>query len=289
MNKTLITCDSGLNPMDTACMIPGIVIDSQGKEYYDKKSMNENIPAIAMEEIFEQVEKGEVFHTSAPNIYDYYTTFQTLLEEGYDILHLSISEHVSSSSYNTSMNVIEELKTSYPGRIEGVHTKTAGSGGMILTSYAQDLAKQRQSLIELKNQVETLKEKTIGSFFISSAKGYIRSGRVPKSAHALDLLGLHYRIDTMDGKLIPKKIYKGKVNKQALKYVKELINKENIEEYDSKYIALLSMPVKEISYEEILDYIKSFHYFENILENSFYGTISAYGVKDQLGLGLIRK
>lgn len=290
MNKIIITTDSGLNPIEKTTMIPGLIIDDEGKEFYDQKSLDDQIEAITMEKIFAGLKEGRIYQTSAPKMYDYYKSFRNLLEKGYDILHLSVSEYVSSSSYNISMNMVEELSKEFPGRIQGVHTKTAGSGGTILSSYANNLLKEKLSLIELKEKIEVLRKKVVGSHFISSAKGYIRSGRVPKSLSVTDFLGLKYRVDSnFEGKLVPKKIYRGKTNIQAMKYIKELVNENNIEEYDSSFLALLHMPLREINYEKIIEYLKSFEYFKNIIESPFSSTIASYGVEDQLGLGLIKK
>ena len=290
MNKIVITEDSGLNPIDQDYMIPGLIIDSENQEYYDQKSMDEKVSSIHMEEIFRGFEEGKKYTTSAPKRIDYEKTFESLLEEGYDILHLSISENVSSSSYNSSMSIIKELQEKYQNRIVGVHTQTAGSGGTILCSYAQSLLKEKISLLELKEKIEKLKTKVIGSHFISSCKGYLRSGRMPAGFKVADILGLRYRVDcNPDGKLVPTRIYRGKIKKQALKYIEELVNKNNVQNYDPFGIALLHTPLREIEYKTIVEYLKSLKYFNQIYESPFYGTISAYGVEDQLGLGLIKK
>ena len=49
------------------------------------------------------------------------------------------------------------------------------------------------------------------------------------------------------------------------------------------------MPLIKICFEEIIDYIRSFNYFKDIKTGDFIGTISAYGVNDQIGVGLIKK
>ena len=88
---------------------------------------------------------------------------------------------------------------------------------------------------------------------------------------------------------MPTRIYRGKIKKQALKYIEELVNKNNVQNYNPFGIALLHTPLREIEYTTIVEYLKSLKYFNQIYESPFYGTISAYGVEDQLGLGLIKK
>ena len=290
MENIVISSDSGLNPIDKKYMIPGLIVDRKGNTFYDQISLEKDTKVLSMEEMFRNMESGEVYQTSAPKYIDYLNTFEKLLQAKKEVLHLTISEYVSSSSYNISMKLIKELQEKYQGKIEIVDSKTAGSGGTILTSYAQELLKEKMNLLEMKEKLEIVRNKVIGSHFVSSCKGYVRSGRVPDSFTLADFLGLRYRVDSnKEGKLVPKKIYRGKIETQAMKYVKDLVNEENIEEYNDFAIALLHMPLKEINYKKIVDYLKSFHYFKKIIESPFYGTISAYGVQDQIGLGLIKK
>ena len=202
MENIVISSDSGLNPIDKKYMIPGLIVDRKGNTFYDQISLEKDTKVLSMEEMFRNMESGEVYQTSAPKYIVYLNTFEKLLQAKKEVLHLTISEYVSSSSYNISMKLIKELQEKYQGKIEIVDSKTAGSGGTILTSYAQELLKEKMSLLEMKEKLEIVRNKVIGSHFVSSCKGYVRSGRVPDSFTLADFLGLRYRVDSnKEGKL----------------------------------------------------------------------------------------
>jgi fatty acid-binding protein DegV len=292
MSKTIITTDSGINPINHNNMIPGIIINGNNT-YYDTIKMDEkdDIKAISSKEILSKRLNGLKFSTSAPSYSNYMSLFNKLLDEGKEIVHLSMSGAISSGSVNMANNVISEIKEDREGEIYLVDTLTGGSGGTIIAKLAEDLASKGLNAKEIKEQLEIIKHNILSTYYISDFSGYRESGRVPKGTKFLDMLSVRYRIDINDkGALYPKKLYRGKIDTTSLKYVKELINENNIYSYDSRYVSLLNMPfLNKINKEELIDYIKSFNYFNNILEDEFLGTITAYGVRDQLGIGLLKK
>ncbi len=291
MNKTVITTDSGINPISHINMIPGIIFGKE-TQYYDTVKINrvDNIKALDAESILEKRLNGEKFTTSSPSYSDYISVFRKILDNDQEIVHLSMSSGISSGSVNMSYQVIEELKKNTNKEIYLVDTLTAGSGGPIIEAIANDLANANLSAKEIKEKLNKLKHDILSTYYISTLSGYRESGRVPYGTKLLDMLSLRYRIDINDkGALYPKKFYRGSIKNTVTKYVRELINDDNIEQYNKKYISLLRMPLDKISIDEIRNYINSFSYFENILEDKFLGTISAYGVKDQIGIGLLKK
>ena len=291
MNKTVITTDSGLNPISHINMIPGLIFGMDGG-YYDTVKINKNdsIEAIDPETILYRRLEGEKFSTSAPSYTDYISVFSKILNNNQEIVHLSMSSEISSGSVNMSNQAIEDLKAETGKEIYLVDTLTAGSGGPIIEAIANELAKSNLSSKEIKERLDEIKHKILSTYYISALSGYRESGRVPYGTKFLDMISFRYRIDiNNEGALYPKKFYRGSIKNTITKYVTELINSSNIEQYNKKYISLLRMPLDKISIDEIRDYIKSFNYFENILEDRFLGTISAYGVKDQIGIGLLRK
>ena len=291
MNKTVITTDSGINPISHINMIPGLII-GKDKSYYDTVKINkeDSIEAIDSESILNKRINGERFTTSAPSYSDYVSVFKSILDKGQEIVHLSTSSGISSGSVNMSNNAINELKEDTNKEIYLVDTLTAGSGGPIIEAIANDLANANLSAKEIKEELEKIKHNILSTYYISDFSGYRESGRVPYGTRFLDMLSIRYRIDINDnGSLFPKKFYRGNIKNTVNKYVKELINKETIENFSNKYISLLRMPLDKIELNEIRDYIKSFNYFKKILEDKFLGTISAYGVKDQIGIGVLKK
>jgi len=292
MKKVIVTTDSGMNPTNKEYMVPGLILSKEdNKNYYDTvKGVDSNIDFISPSNLFQLRKEGKRFTTSASTSNDYKTLFVELLEKGYDVLHLSMSSGISSASCNISYNLINTLSEEYDNKIYFIDSITAGSGGTILYKYAEDLVNKGYDIDYIKEEIEKIKYKILSSYYISIMSGYRESGRVPYGTKLLDMLSIRYRIDINDnGELYPKKIYRGRIDKTITKYIEDIINENTIELYNPNYLSLLNMPLNKIDKNKILEYIKSFNYFNNIIEEEFYGTITAYGVEDQIGIGLIKK
>ena len=290
MSKVVITTDSGCNPINKDNMIPGIII-GKTENYYDTiKISNDDMTVLDGKEVLERVINGEKLTTSGPNYNDYLYVFTKYLSQGYDIVHLCTSSLISAGSNNMPYAVINEIAEEYDNKVYLIDTMNVGSGGTIINLLAENLKNSRLSAHDIKEVLERIKLRILSSYYISSLTGYRTSGRVPQGTKLLDIMSLRYRVDVNDkGELVPKKFFRGKVGVNALKYVKDLINENNIENFDSEYLTFLSTILNQIDKEEILDYIKSFNYFKNVIEENFYGIISAYGVIDQIGIGLVKK
>ena len=295
MVETIITTDSGCNPKNIENMVPDIVVDSDGTNYYDvKKISNDKIRVISCEETFKRAVSGEKFHTSAPSIGDYITLMTPYLEAGKNIIHLSTSSGVSAGSVNASNVAAGILNGDYgDNKVEVIDTLTAGSGGTIINEYANDLVKKGLSTKEIKEELLKIRKNILATFYISKVKGFVSSGRAPKAAGLSDKLSFRFRIDINgEGKLMPKlPFYRGSIHTQFMKYLKHIINEKNMEEYNPNYLAFLITSLNEIDLEEKKDYLKNLNYFkkELIEEIKFYSAISSYGVEDQVGIALIKK
>ena len=293
--KTIITTDSVSNPKDMTNMVPCIVVDEKGYNYYDmKKICDDNMKIITGSEAFARAVNGERFHTASPIIGDFITLMVPYLEAGCNIVHLSTSSGISAGSVNASNMAKEFLNDKYgDDRVTVIDTLTGGSGGTLINKYANDLVDKGLSTKEIIKELEDAKKRLLTTYYISKVKGFVNSGRAPKIVGLSDRLSFRFRIDiNEDGKLMPKlPFYRGGINAQFLKYIKDIINDDNISTYDPNYFALLVTQINEIDLEEAKDYIKSFDYFnpEDIEEIKFYSAISSYGVEDQTGIALIKK
>ena len=299
MRKIVITCDSGINPYDMSYMIPDNIISiTKDKNYHDTINISkDNIGVITGEEVLDILNDGEVFKTSSPTISDLQDMFYKYVKDGYDVIHISMSSGISEGSLNASHAA--SLNDDFIDHVTVIDSLTGGSGGVVLYKYAWDLVNKGLSYNEIVDEIYRVLERVKATFYISSTKGFVGSGRAPRTLKCMDALKLRYRVDINEkdtgmvekGKLYPSKIYRGDINKTAFKYVNELINENNIEEYDPNYLGILKSKLEKIELERILEYIKSYKYFkeDNIMLGGFYAVISSYGVNDQLGIGLIRK
>ena len=295
MTKTVITTDSGSNPVNMENMIPCIIIDSNDKNYYDMKKINSetNIEVINNLEVFKRAVSGERFHTSSPNFEDYRLVMTDFLEKGYNVVHIAMSSGISAGSVNTACIVANELNEEYgENRVNIIDSLTGGSGGTVLNDYANDLVKKELTTKEIVEELEKVKKELLTSFYISKVEGFVKSGRAPVGVTLSDILSFRYRIDVKEnGKLFPNlPVLRGNINVQFMKWLKTLVNENNIHKYNPYYISLLKTQLKEIDIDNAINYLKSFNYFKTDIQvHEFYGAICSYGVEDQIGIGLIKK
>ena len=295
MTKTVITTDSGCNPRDISNMIPSVVIDSNDNSYCDTKRVtSEDKRIITNMEALDRAKGGEKLRTASPVINDFLEVMRKHLDDGFDIVHLAMSSGISYGSVNSSRVAADILNDEYgSNRVTVIDTLTGGSGGTIINDYANSLVKKGLTSKEIVKELEEVKKRLLTSFYISKVEGFVKSGRAPAKTILSDKLLLRYRIDINDkGKLFPKlPPYHGKINSQFIKYLKNIINEKNMEEYDPNYFSLLITRLNEIDIEEAKNYLLSLNYFNKELLNEleFYSVICAYGVEDQIGIGLIKK
>ena len=102
------------------------------EDYLD--DCGESVPP---KELFDRMGAGEVTKTSQVTVGEYISFFEEFLQEGKDILHISLSSGISGS-YNSAVFAKNELEDRYPERkIYIVDSLGASSGyGLIMETLA---------------------------------------------------------------------------------------------------------------------------------------------------------
>jgi DegV family protein with EDD domain len=170
---------------------------------------------------YDGLRNGTMCRTSQVNPQMYIDLFQPLLEQGNNILYISLSSGLSNT-YSSACMAIRELEETYgKNRVYVVDSLSASSGINILVEYA---VKQRNQKIELKDTVqELLKLRTqIGAYFIVDDLIYLKRGGRISAATALAGTALNLKpilCITPEGKLEP--IAKKRGYKAAMQYLLE--------------------------------------------------------------------
>ena len=112
MNKIVLTTDSGMCALkkEDSIIIPAQLNSSNGKSYYDNGK-------ISNEKILKDMEKGIIYKTSSPLLGDFQNTFRPILEDGKDIIHLSMSSGISEGSVNSANIIANELNQEYKNKV----------------------------------------------------------------------------------------------------------------------------------------------------------------------------
>ena len=289
MNKVIITADSGVNPIKKdENIIPALINSSTGIIYMDGEISNR--------EILERTKQGEIFKTSSPTIGSFMEVFERNLENNNEIIHLCMSSGISSGSYqsaNTAKEILNKNKITIFDTLQG------GTGGTILYEVATNLASKGFNRKEIIKYLSDIRDRIVTSFLVPNPEGFIRSGRDKSHLKKIDHLkltyaklkvraGFKFKVNMENGNLYNAGNFKCKDNIFD-PIVKNLVNKDTIKNYDSKYVIIGNLFEKQVDIDKIIKYLESFNYFENIIRKDPCATVAAYGCDDLCGISLVKK
>ncbi len=222
MSSYIITCCSTVdlpkeyfeqNNIPYACY--HYILD--GEEYLD--DLGQSVP---YDEFYRRIDGGSMPTTSQINISEFMAFFEPFLQEGKDILHLSMSSGISGTC-NSAMNAKEELLAKYPDRtIKVVDSLAASSGYGLLLDKLVEMRDAGKSLEEVYLFAEDNKLKLQHWFFSTDLTHFKRGGRISATAATLgNILNLCplMNVDYV-GKLIVRQKIRGKK-----KVIAEIVNK----------------------------------------------------------------
>jgi DegV family protein with EDD domain len=172
-----------------------------GQEYPDDLGQS-----MSIDDFYQAMVDGADTSTSQVNISEYLDYFTTFLEQGKDILHLTLSTGISGS-YNSAINAAAIARERYPDRkIYIVDSLGASSGyGLIMETLA-DLRDGGMDIDGLRDWAEENKLRMHHWFFSTDLTFYVKGGRISKAAGVFGGLLNICPLLNMDnlGRLIPR-------------------------------------------------------------------------------------
>ncbi|MBR6690289.1 MAG: DegV family EDD domain-containing protein [Bacilli bacterium] len=297
MDKIVLTTDSAMCAIkrNDSIIIPTQIIDNQGNSYCD------NID-ISNRKILEDMKKGIIYKTSSPLLGDFETTFRSILEDGKDVIHLSVGSSISQGSVNGANLIANQLNEEYNNKVYVIDSLTGATGGTLLYELAyQELSNSNLKVNELIEKLNKLKEQIKTAFYVPNIEGYIRSGRdttrsnlkntvLSTTSRIAKMAGIKFRVDVnKEGKLFLKNFFRATEEKGMEKMVMDIVNEKTIETFDKSIVSIGSLYKDKVDLEKIKKYLLSFKYFEKIVENDIGSVIAAYGCNDLCGIALMKK
>ena len=164
------------------------------------------------EELYRRMTDGQTAKTSQPSAGEYIEFFEPFLQDGKDILHVTLSTGISGA-YNSATVAAEQMRAKYPDRkIYVVDSRGASSGyGLIMETLA-DLRDKGMDIDELNSWLINHRLNMHHWFFSTDLTFYIKGGRVSKGSGFIgNMLGICPLLN-MDnlGRLIPREKVLGK-------------------------------------------------------------------------------
>lgn len=179
---------------------------------------------MSLAKFYELMAKGAMTKTSQVSVGEFIDYFTKFLEEGKDIIHISLSSGISGV-YNSALAAKEELAKTYPDRkIFVVDSLGASSGYGLFMDKLADLRDEGMGINALYMWAEKHKLELHHWFFSTDLTYYVRGGRVSKVSGWFGTILNICPLLNMDnkGRLIPRYKLRGK-RKVIEEIVKEMV------------------------------------------------------------------
>lgn len=229
---------------------------------------------VTSQDIFDNYYKNKTLpKTAAINFEDIRSALKPYVDEGYEIVYISIGSALSSS-YKNSCLAAEELG----GKVYPVDSCSLSSGAGLLVIEAAERIAKGMSAKQVAEEVSALNQKNHASFILDTLEFMKAGGRCSAvAAFGANLLGLKPCIKAFNennGAMAPTKKYRGKYEKVIYEYIDEtLASYENIR---PERIFLTYSTAPESLVEKVAQYIRDKGIFDEILITTASGTISSH-------------
>lgn len=133
-------------------------------------------------DFYEKMRSGGVARTSAVNVQDFLEGFEPCLAQGKDILYLAFSSGLSTT-YNSSLIAMEELRERYPERkMISVDSLAASAGFGLFVYLVKRKRDEGASIDEAAAYAESIKLNVCHWFTVDDLEYLKRGGRVSAAA-----------------------------------------------------------------------------------------------------------
>lgn len=227
-NKVLITADISCDlnkPLEEryGVVVMPLHIVIGGKSYEDWVD-------ITPEELYDIFYKTkELPHTTSVSVGEYIEFFKPYVDDGYDIVHLSLGSKLSVTHQSSVLAAAE-----FPGRVYSVDSCNLSTGSGLLVIKAAEMRDQGLSAKEISEKLVDMQTKSHASFVVERLDFLHAGGRCSTIAMlGANALGLRPSIEVQNdngGAMVVGKKYRGKYGKVLLQYMEDTLKKyDNID------------------------------------------------------------
>lgn len=206
--------------------------------------------------------------------------FGKYLDQGMEVIAFAISEDMSTTT-NVMRLAAQVLEAE--DRVHVINSANLSTGIGHLVIEAALMAEAGADAGEIVARVEQLKPRVRASFVVDTLVYLYRGGRCGGlAALAGGALKLHPMISVVDGKMIPGKKYRGKIDHVVMSYVKEMEEELLAAKKDRVFITHSGCEAQLIS--QVREYLESLNHFDEILVTRAGGVISSHCGPGTLGV-----
>lgn len=226
-------------------------------------------------EYFAQTKKTP--KTAAVTQEAYYEFFKKHVDEGYEIIHLTISSEMSVC-YENAVRAATEC-----GGVYVVDSRNLSTAIGLSVLYAQDLIAEGLTAAEIADKVRSRVDKAQASFVVDTMTFLQKGGRCSSvTALIASVLKIKPRIIVSDGKMSVGKKYRGKTSHAISLYVQDLL--AEYPEIDDKYVFITHSYADDETVAEAERLVLKAYPNANIIKTHAGATITSHCGKGTLGV-----
>lgn len=250
------------------------------KQYTDGKD-------ITLDELYTAWrERKSLPRTAAINPEEYVAYFRPFLEEGYDILHLSLGSGLSCCHQNAAI-----AAESMDRHVYVIDSCSLSTGFGLLVCEAGERIAKGMDIETVYREVSALTQKTRASFVIDTLEFLHAGGRCSGLAQlGADLLSLKPTIlvkNDKQGVMGVGKKYIGKLDKALLKYVDDQLAGRTDVALDRVFVTYSTMDRALV--EKVCDRVQQLQPFKEVFTTNASCTIGAHCGPNTLGVLFLTK
>lgn len=225
---------------------------------------------------------GELPKTTASNVGECIDFFKPFVDDGYTVIHFTISSSMSSTYNNTCM-AASEFENVYV-----IDSKNLSTGGGLLVIAAAEMAKSGMAVADIVSEIEKLTSCVDASFVIDSLDYLYKGGRCSAlSVLGANLLKLKPCIEVKNGSMGVGKKYRGVYGTVLKQYAQERL--QNPDDIDTSRVFVTHAGCDAQIVEDIVNQVKETGLFKEVFVTRAGCTISSHCGANTLGVLFIRK
>jgi len=279
--KVLITADSTCDLSPELCEKYTIKINPM-PIIKDNEAFKDGVE-ITPDLMYEHYEKtGRLIRTSAPNIDEYGAFFRPLLDDGYEIVHFTISASMSASN---------QICNNFADTVEGIYTVdsanlSTGIGLQVLR--AVELRDKGLSAKEIYEDAVAVTDKVDTSFVLDTLEFLHRGGRCSGlAAFGANLLKLKPCIEVKNGAMGVGKKYRGSLADVHKEYIDARL--ADVDDLDPGKIFITHSGISQELIDNAKKCVEEKGIFDEILVTRAGCAVSVHCGPNTLGILFIRK
>jgi len=234
--------------------------------------------------IFEIFKKtGDLPKTAIMSVGEYIDFFKQWIDNGYDVVHISIGSKLSGAHQNALM-----AQNEIGDHLYIVDSKNMSTGMGLLVLEAAQRAQNGMIAEQIANEVRALIDQVRTSFILEDLKFLKAGGRCSAAtAFGANLLMIKPSIAVHDGVMGIDKKYRGHWEKVILQYSRDTLDVYHDIKKDRVFITHSGVP-QEIS-DSVFKFIKSKRIFNEIFVTNTGSTTSSHAGPNVIGVVFMAK